>query len=163
MLVEADDLEDRQVRVADRGNARAGAGTDGDALTPDLEVGVERTRAAVDEARGPRRGQRLTTVDRTRHDAGRVTVVEGVRQVRARDRARRTALGDGADRNQRVAPGEVTGGRVRVDVLVVADQHVVEQDQAEVARLVRQRGVADRGHVDGHVANRVPVRAANQR
>ena len=64
--------------------------------------------------------------------------------------------------DERAAHGGVRRPRGEV-IDVVAGEDVVVEDQAEVARLVRQRGVAGRRHVDGRVADRVRVHAANRR
>src|SRR5207253_7103542 len=62
-------------------------------------------------------------------------------------------LGDGADVNHRVAAGVVVTSCL-VDDLVVADQHVVEQDfRLEIRRVGRQRRGANRRNVDSHITN----------
>src|ERR1700682_2815783 len=154
MLVEADDLGDTERRVED--DARAGAAsraTDRDAFAPDLVVGREAGRAALDEAGSEDSRQRLATIDRAEsRDTGclRGAIVEregqgGAREVRGSSLA---TLRDGADVNQRVATGIVTSRRVRVDVLVVADQHVVEQDLCREVAGERQRRRAGVRNVD---------------
>src|SRR5258707_11829704 len=142
MLVEADHLRDGDRRVDRRNVAGAGRGTRTSvAFAPDLVVGVEPRRTTLDPAGRKRRGKRLTTVGETvqsveessgrtvsKRTTGVVAVIERERQVRAGVRANRTTLRDGPDVNQRVATSVVTSRRVRVDILVVADENVGEQD-----------------------------------
>src|SRR6266849_5613059 len=138
MLVETDDLSERDQRVSNRTNSRT--------------VG----RAGSEE-----RWQWLTSISATIDDLSRrrlvgVTIIEGVRQVGARERLERTnttTLRDRTDVDHRAAASGIGHGWIRLDVLVIADQHVIEQDVAgEIRGDVRQRSVAVAIHGNRDVA-----------
>src|SRR5437764_11918257 len=136
MLVEADQAGDQQVAV-DRILARAAReAVVGDAFTPDLEVRGESARTTLDEARRPEGRQRLTAVGR--RGAAGVTIIEGEGEVgrngQATAGAGETTLRNGADVHHWVAlcvegRRRARASRRRGDLLVVADQRVVEQDR----------------------------------
>ena len=136
----------------------------GERLAPDLQARIERARAALNEMRHERRGERLPPVARARRRAGRVEVVERERRLRRHDRAGRAPLGNGADVHERTPAREVAGGGIRIDVLVVAGEDVVEEEVVrEIAGGERRGRVAIRDDVDRRVADGVRVTAAGGR
>src|SRR5260370_10019088 len=86
MLVEANDLGDRNRGVVRRRGGCGCRAADLNAFTPDLVVGVESTGSTLDEARCKQGRQRLTAIDVTvaADYTSRVAVIEGVPQVGAR-------------------------------------------------------------------------------
>ena len=173
MLIEADDLGDRQRRIRDRIRA---AHRPGPAFAPDFEIRVEHRRAALNVARAEHRRQRLTPIhiqqssgERRRADGLSVdeAAVERVRKIRLLSDERcsgRAAFGNCTNVHERIAAGEISGGRILRDHRVVADEDVVEEDLVrEIRRIVRQRRRAARRHIDRHVADCVGVRAADAR